>query len=336
MKIGSLLLLAISLSACLQNNPTSITIGVIDYVKSKQPSEVAIEVKPDFEKKIKVDGMTHYELFLKDSIGRELNLGKDSSLIEELLVLLQQEQYAWQANIILYLLTKQNAVKLKKYAPNQHKKWLRERQKTALQYWQYYIEKKLFNIENPHLTLVDTSINTYQWKVNYYSDGWLKIEIKEGGESYKDSLEYDFFSEEMLINGHQHLIQEQEGKIIEKNAHFINDSTLFLSLINLMNRVDYCYIKKEGKKIRLAKPAVSRSYLSGILNHNKLIIPRQQESLNDTVYVRYFYEYILNDNFLLEKEPENKRYSILNKQKHPLFYKYDTQSLIDLWKELKS
>lgn len=79
-----------------------------------------------------------YELFIQNSeLQKYLEL-KDTSLIPYLLELLLNDEFAWEANLLLYALTNQNAINMASYSPDKKELWLLERKELDRKYWKTF------------------------------------------------------------------------------------------------------------------------------------------------------------------------------------------------------
>lgn len=317
------------LVASCQSALEPIPIDPLVVLKSKPAKEVMFVASPDHQRN--PTGMTHYDVQLLDTTLAAIDASQDSQLMVQLVSLVGQQRYAWQANLLLYVLTNRNAVCLKAYAPSRHDEWLVEKQQEAAYYWKYYLEANLHPVERPKLILLDTSLSHRHWLVYQYEDGCLQVEVEKGGTIFRDSLNYDFFTEVTLAEGNRQMIHNRNGQGTRTNAHFFNDTTLVLSLTNWMHRVEYCYVRTTATGLLMTKVPVNRSTLPGILEEDQLIIPKNAEYLNDSTYVRYFYAYSFAHNALSKEHlVEEKKYSILDSKNHPLYYEYGDQSLLAL------
>ena len=80
-----------------------------------------------------------YYIILEDTVLQNFCDRSDSKqFIRELVELLKDDNYAWQVNLMLFRITKINAIELQVYAPNKVDEWGKERKEKDINFWRTY------------------------------------------------------------------------------------------------------------------------------------------------------------------------------------------------------
>jgi hypothetical protein len=77
-----------------------------------------------------------YYVFFQDTLlQRFCDTVNSDQIIPDLLKLLNVETYSWQANLMLYCITKTNAMELQIFSPNRVEEWRENRKDKDLAFW---------------------------------------------------------------------------------------------------------------------------------------------------------------------------------------------------------
>jgi hypothetical protein len=144
--LSCLLCLGGLFGACSNPEPTPKNTGSLSalaYIKAQPPEAVRYHLSMPIYKVEQGQRLWgYYLLLLQDSTLEAIAATADSALVEDLVVLLEEKQHAWQANVMLYALTGENALRMEGYAPNKYWLWLAQQHATALKNWKRYLAGK--------------------------------------------------------------------------------------------------------------------------------------------------------------------------------------------------
>lgn len=77
-----------------------------------------------------------YFVFIEDSIIQEFCSRPDAiDYVPQLLLMMIADEYSWQVNILLYCITKKNAIELMAYRPNCVYAWTKEQKERDINLW---------------------------------------------------------------------------------------------------------------------------------------------------------------------------------------------------------
>ena len=116
---------------------------IINRVKSYSPENFTFSVSMPSLVDSSANGweITYY-VFVNDTIIQEFCFRPDAKkYIPELVALMNEDQYSWQVNIMLYSITQMNAIELMSYRPNQVDAWIREQKDKDISFWKSYLTR---------------------------------------------------------------------------------------------------------------------------------------------------------------------------------------------------
>lgn len=117
---------------------------MIERVKSYSPEDFTFSVSAPSLLAQSADGWDiAYYVFVDDTLIRNYCFQSDAiESIPQLVELLDNDQYCWQVNIILYNITMTNAIEFMVYRPNRIDAWIKERKDKDIIYWKKFIQSK--------------------------------------------------------------------------------------------------------------------------------------------------------------------------------------------------
>lgn len=143
-----MLLLVSQQVKCQQSNNKAFSPHQIDFstmierVKSYSPENFTFSVSTPSLLAQSADGWEIvYYVFVDDTLIRDYCSQSDAiESIPRLMELMDNEQYCWQVNIILYNITMTNAIEFMVYRPNRVDAWIKERKEKDINYWKKFIQ----------------------------------------------------------------------------------------------------------------------------------------------------------------------------------------------------
>lgn len=117
---------------------------MIERAKSYSPEDFTFSVSAPSLIAQSADGWEiAYYVFVDDTLIRDYCFQSDATeSIPQLVELLDNDQYCWQVNLILYNITMTNAIELMVYRPNRVDAWIKERKDKDIIYWKKFIQSK--------------------------------------------------------------------------------------------------------------------------------------------------------------------------------------------------
>ena len=116
---------------------------IINRVKSYSPEDFTFSVSmPSLVDSLASGWRITYYVFVNDTIIQEFCFQPDAKkYIPELVALMNEDQYSWQVNIMLYSITQMNAIELIAYLPNQVDAWTRGQKDKDISFWKSYLTR---------------------------------------------------------------------------------------------------------------------------------------------------------------------------------------------------
>lgn len=116
---------------------------IINRVKSYSPEDFTFSVSmPSLVDSSASGWRITYYVFVNDTIIQEFCFQPDAKkYIPELVALMNEDQYSWQVNIMLYSITQMNAIELMAYLPNQVDAWTRGQKDKDISFWKSYLTR---------------------------------------------------------------------------------------------------------------------------------------------------------------------------------------------------
>ncbi len=145
-----ILLLVSQRVKCQPSNNNALSQNQIDFstmiecVKSCSPEDFTFSVSAPSLIAQSADGWEiAYYVFVDDTLIRDYCFQSDATeSIPQLVELLDNDQYCWQVNLILYNITMTNAIEIMVYRPNRVDAWIKERKDKDIIYWKKFIQSK--------------------------------------------------------------------------------------------------------------------------------------------------------------------------------------------------
>lgn len=82
-----------------------------------------------------------YYVIIEDTTIQQFCDSENSQkYISALIKLLDNDKYVWQANIMLYSITKINAIELQVYTPNNIQNWIKNQKQKDINFWKEYLK----------------------------------------------------------------------------------------------------------------------------------------------------------------------------------------------------
>ena len=85
---------------------------------------------------------TIYYVIIDDEFISNICIEKGETLLPELVKLLDKKDCSWQANLMLYSITKENGIFLEPYSPNNRKLWEREKKDEDVKFWKSKLKQE--------------------------------------------------------------------------------------------------------------------------------------------------------------------------------------------------
>lgn len=113
---------------------------ILDRVKSIHAEEFMFDLSmPVLDEEGATNWNIKYFVILQDTVLQNFCAEPNfKHLIPDLVKLLNDDNYAWKANLMLYSITKINAIELQIFAPNKVQEWTENRKEKDITFWRTY------------------------------------------------------------------------------------------------------------------------------------------------------------------------------------------------------